>query len=340
MNIAKSGILDVNDHVGIYSCSVELEDGLSLREVMLSMPQKLGLTGVDRDETEDKCTQIMNYVRYFTAARDGLNCDLIGSVNAFLERMDGFMARERAMKEILRGLDMADCGCCEAFTGGRKDSADGEELFDRYDRMPYTNLRTEFMTRIGQLNLSAGAVDRMLKELRKSPDCVASAAAYGKDGYELKCLTAMHMCLTRRDISPWQAAANTCLGTDFQAVGDAVRLGRLAGETAGWLLYGSIIAAVILGFELLLSCETAGAFIFSWAAISLVAYSLYWVYEQLPGEAGKAAVRARGLIRRGRAVAAEGWQRIRDRLEGSRSGVCGGVEYDEEELGVRLDSPF
>lgn len=345
MNVVKSDMLDTFDHVEIYAAAAELDSGSSLKSAMLSMPGKLGLKDMSSAEAEDMASQITRFVGRYEAARDGISCDLIGSVNKFLESMDSYTTRERFMKGILRGLDMSENGLNPEIFDGKSGSAAYEEIFgcdDKYENMPYSNLRTEFMTRLGQLNFSSKAIDRMLRELKKSPDFVASAAAFGREGYELKCLTAMHLCLTRIDMTPWEASINACLGTDIQAVGDAVRLGRVTAEAAGVLMNGCVIAAVLVGGALFVACDSLSALAFAWASISLMGLSLYWLYYNLPEAAGKGAIWLSHFIHRGSASIAEGWQKIRDRLEQRNDYACceNDTDCDEEELGARLDSPF
>ena len=107
------------------------------------------------------------------------------------------------------------------------------------------------------------------------------------------------MYLTRNDMTVEQAAINTCLSTDLQAVGDAVRLGKLGATAARALVLAGTFAFIITAAELLMASTTMAAFLFSWCYIALVGSGLCWLYERSPEYAGEAAIVLGQLIRRG-----------------------------------------
>ena len=134
---------------------------------------------------------------------------------------------------------------------------------------------------------------------------------------------------------------SACLNTDFEAVGDAVRLGRMAAEAAGIFVDCCIIAATVPGGALFASCDSPGALAFAWGAMATVGVSLYWLYYNLPERAGKASIVLRDLIHRGKASAAEGWRRLLSRIRGEDD------EYYDEDFsyirdrdGLHVESPF
>ena len=336
--------LGTPDYVEIYASAFKLDGGDSLKSVMLEMPAMLGRGDLDEVEAEELYTEITQCVQRYQQLRDGLTCELIDSANSFLERRGSYVSQSELMKDVLRGLDMAERGIDPANFEDKSSLEAYEAAFGRddiYESLPFSNLRTEFLERIGRLGLSKKSLERMFRELEKSPDCIASAAAIGRDGYALKCLTAMHLCLSRREVTAKQAAMSACLNTDFEAVGDAVRLGRMAAEAAGIFVDCCILAATMLGGALFVSSDSLGALAFAWGAMATVGVSLYWLYYNLPERAGKASIVLRDLIHRGKASAAEGWRRLLSRIRDEDD------EYYDEDFsyirdrdGLHVESPF
>lgn len=351
MDTAKSGILNTLDHTGIYSAVLRREDGWSLDTVMAEMPLKLGRSDLSREEAEDLAEQIRHQVSRYTDLRDGIRSDSVCCVNAFLDRIDSYGSREQIMRDALRGLRLVEDGALPLELESKNGSSVYAELYgvdDKYSAMSYSELRNEFISRVGKSGLSPRLMDRVLKGLGDSGDYVATAAAYGQKGYELKCLTAFHMYLTRNDMTVEQAAINTCLSTDLQAVGDAVRLGKLGATAARALVLAGTFAFIITAAELLMASTTMAAFLFSWCYIALVGSGLCWLYERSPEYAGEAAIVLGQLIRRGADASLQAWQSLNDRLACCRYDYGVYVDFDEEEdeereadhLGPSPDSPF
>lgn len=335
MDTAKSGILNTLDHTGIYSAVLRREDGWSLDTVMAEMPLKLGRSDLSREEAEDLAEQIRHQVSRYTDLRDGIRSDSVCCVNAFLDRIDSYGSREQIMRDALRGLRLVEDGALPLELESKNGSSVYAELYgvdDKYSAMSYSELRNEFISHVGKSGLSPRLMDRVLKGLGESGDYVATAAAYGQKGYELKCLTAFHMYLTRNDMTVEQAAINTCLSTDLQAVGDAVRLGKRGATAARALVLAGTFAFIITAAELLMASTTMAAFLFSWCYIALVGQRALLALRALARvRRGEAAIVLGQLIRRGADASLQAWQSLKDRLACCRYDYGVYVDFDEEE---------
>lgn len=77
--------------------------------------------------------------------------------------------------------------------------------------------------------------------MKKNGNYAVSAAAFGREGYLLKCVTAMELCLNSEpSLSPDEAVALTCTGIDLEAISDAVNRG-LKVQKAATIIFSMVV---------------------------------------------------------------------------------------------------
>ena len=171
-----------------------------------------------------------------------------------------------------------------------------------------------------------------LFKLVRGADYSAAAAAFGRDGYELKCLTAMHMYLSNPGMSIEQAAMNACYGVDFQAVCDAVNIGRVTASSASCILLVSAVPFAFMALNLIASSTTIGSLVLSCGVIALTASALCQLYEYLPEAAGATGITLVNLVKKGAETVERGWERLCESLERN-----GDYDYDDDYIGEEED---
>ena len=315
----------------IFAAAFNLE-GTSVKSAVADMLME---AGIQPDEAWAAAEEILSQVGRYTELCDGMNADSVRCAREFLGCFEGRSERERVMKGLLRGFEPDS-----AVEGLRTDY--GADFPDKYDTMAYDELYEAFICGIGRLNVSPGLLGRMLRRASRASDVTAAAAAYGKDGFELKCLTAAYLYRSFNDMGVEEAVAAACCGVDFQAVCDAVSLGWVTARAARGMLIASAAAMGFLAIELIVAAGSAAEIGAVWGAIALVSVALAWIYDRLPQEAGETAIVSAGLVRRGCDAVARGWERLRESFAGTEGCDGGESEYemeDEEEY-ADPDYPF
>ena len=330
MNNTNSAILGSGDHVLIYSAANKLENGRTLYEVMTGMWTQIRGAESERSQASLEALRIMHLVERYTQLHEGISADSVRAADVYIDSFDSLAEAEWAMRQILRGLNPEKHGDVST-DGNIMVFAREAGATDRYDLMSYNELREELISRLSRLNMSYKGMTRLFKLVRGA-DYSAAAAAFGRDGYELKCLTAMHMYLSNPGMSIEQAAMNACYGVDFQAVCDAVNIGRVTASSASCILLVSAVPFAFMALELIASSTTIGSLVISCGVIALTASALCQLYEYLPEAAGATGITLVNLVKKGAETVERGWERLCESLERN-----GDYDYDDDYIGEEED---
>lgn len=175
--------------------------------------------------------------------------DAAAPMDRLFEKLEKKDAEERlqALHRIYFGLTIqSDPG----YTGK---GSDIEQMFrSYYAQAANTATPEEMEDRIRQAlqgyRVSPAATKLLAHELKNSKKCLATAAAMGESGRNLKCLMTMELWLKNQDTMSMEQAANTaCANADYQAVADAVRKGYIARSVAMKILKAIGITLLVAG---------------------------------------------------------------------------------------------
>ncbi len=316
MSSPNNNKFDVFDTTEIYSAIARKDGEKDLTNAMVSIGMKFGLTA------EDATINAEAIIRH--ADRYERNCESVesGAIQAVNSLQDRLEAREGDTAEIFRqiyfGFDMTHD---EALLEELKKKG-GEQVYKeycgehgKYANMSQAELRDGLIRKVSAMNLSPKALKRMTRQLSGSLDYTASAAALGRDGHELKCLAAMYMYSTRPELDARHAATLACVGTDIQAVADAVHLGDIGAKVATGILIVKLIGFMFTAAELLVLVTSLSELFITFGVIALISYFYGWLFDNLPEIAGELTIAGAHLIHKGVDAAKDGIEKIRQYIE-------------------------
>lgn len=290
------------------------KDPKALLDLLVSMA---GEKGYDTKRGAELATGIMDGVEQYEATRELLETDVKAALTPLFNKLEKQPPEQRMLilDQALFGLTCAEDEALLERVEKRGFRKGGANLYQELRGMPpvwspekEVELKAALVKKVGNLNLSEGAVNRMAKKLSHG-DYAATAAAFGREGYFLKCATAMHLYLEAGEgATVEEAVAEACTGVDAQALGDAVHRGQVVEKAAKILLGLAIGAAFIL---MLHSSALAGeAFFRAYGAeqgfiipelVPVEDFIGHWLevgeaYDQFAGKFGLAAMLLSGAI--------------------------------------------
>jgi len=191
-------------------------------------------------------------------------------------------------------------------------------LIDRYKSEEA--LQKDLKNVVNHNHISPLRVNWMKEKVLDEIPYVATAAAFGKGSYELKCITAMDLYLnslgTREEMSPELAAVNTCMCVDLEAIADGARMGGCFESTAVvlmWILL--IVASLCVDALIVVSLVTGGPLAFLVAIggyLGLeILYKLGDCFARLMGNLG---VRYASMLKKGNDDMREGLHAMYENL--------------------------
>ena len=250
----------VNDTVGYIEQVLGHNPG-EVRNYLIGLAQKAGLSS---EESEAVADRIMVSAAQYEETREAMETDVREAMQPFFEKLSGLPGEQRiiALDEILFGLQCASddelySAVMEKQGGilgiGARNSGKSVYL-NRHRELPEwspeeeARMRDEVYDQIANLRLSPKYLARLTRKFSRG-EYTAAAAAFGKDGYSLKCAASMLCWLENREkLDPETAVAETCAGIDVQALGDAVRRGLIAEKVAKALMQAVVITLAFLSF--------------------------------------------------------------------------------------------
>ena len=250
----------VNDTVGYIEQVLGHNPG-EVRNYLIGLAQKAGLSS---EESEAAADRIMVSAAQYEETRETMGTDVREAMQPFFEKLSGLPGEQRiiALDEILFGLQCASddelySAVMEKQGGilgiGARNSGKSVYL-NRHRELPEwspeeeARMRDEVYDQIANLRLSPKYLARLTRKFSRG-EYTAAAAAFGKDGYSLKCAASMLCWLENREkLDPETAVAETCAGIDVQALGDAVRRGLIAEKVAKALMQAVVITLAFLSF--------------------------------------------------------------------------------------------
>ena len=243
----------------VFAQMAEIEKGQEIYDTLVAMAQRKG-----REDSETLAARIMSGVYAYENTREVLEASVEDAVAPLFEKLSERTPEEQAaaLDQILFGFEAM--GDDELF---RQTIADSEKAYTdnrgdvRFGPGSVETLKAELLKKMGNMNLSPKAMDRMISRLKNSGDYTATAAALGRRGFALKSVAAMTAYLEAgegADIT--EAVTGACASVDVQALGDAVNRGLIARKAARIIL-GAIVLAVTL--MLLIACFSELSLAFS-----------------------------------------------------------------------------
>lgn len=214
---------------------------------------RLGKAGRSEEESAALADRIMKEVLVYENVRETVEENTSGAVNELFAMMDTMEQKDRvlALDKILFGLECVSDD--EAFARA-VNAADAEALYrERHGEGPECSDETEdilkrkLLLKVENMNLSPKALQRLAGRFGNGEGWVATAAAFGREGYALKCLAAMDLIQRggkEADVS--EAVLTACVDVDMQAVADAVSRGQMVEKVALTVLKVATIAGLII----------------------------------------------------------------------------------------------
>ena len=133
-------------------------------------------------------------------------------------------------------------------------------LIDRYKSEEA--LQKDLKNVVNHNHISPLRVNWMKEKVLDEIPYVATAAAFGKGSYDLKCITAMDLYLnslrTGEAMSPELAAVNTCMCVNLEAIADGARMGGCFENTAVALMWILLIVASLCVDVLVIAALVTG----------------------------------------------------------------------------------
>lgn len=179
--------------------------------------------------------------------------DTRGFVETMLKDIEKQPKREQMLHKLYFGLTAHRDADAEAIINGEMNV---EDRFWRYynenkDTRTALELEEGIWEALESYNLSADVLKALTRKYDRSDKYLATAAALGEGGMNLKCIAAMEMYLNNGGLLTIPEAANmACGAVEMQAAADAVGKGLMDRETAKKILTvaGIVLAVVALGF--------------------------------------------------------------------------------------------
>ena len=240
---------DTFDTMIIYENLTNLSNYSEMKEALSKMAQERG--GGFSDSINLAETVIRGVARYEVTRMDvGENVQT--AMQTVLDQIKDTDPDRRMsiLSQMLFALDI----CSNDEMMAKLDYQSGEALYNENwgSNLIYTpegeaELQERLLEKVASFNLSPKALERMTAGLGKTNDYTATAAALGREGFELKCVAATHLYLCNRSTMDIPEAINiACVHTDMQAVADSVCLGLISRNVADIILKCILISVVAL----------------------------------------------------------------------------------------------
>ncbi|MBR5001409.1 MAG: hypothetical protein IKT25_08010 [Firmicutes bacterium] len=264
----------------------------------------------------DLASMIMDEVEDYEATWDMVYDEhlITGNVekvmNGMFDKISALEPEKRmeVMNQMLQGFQ-----ACTDETNG-----DGSNEPLDYSPEAEKELQTKLKSIVSYLRISPAALERMKKQVLKNGNYMATAAAFRREGFALKCITAMDMYLTRvqkgENIVPVVAVLDTCIMVDMEAIADGSRAGECFELVATILIALLVFVATIYVISKLLEAKTvADAVLYALSGFGLV-HIADKIEDPLVPTMGNLAVMGRHLIRRGTEALKEGFETMKEKL--------------------------
>ena len=231
----------------VFAQMAEIERGQEIYDTLVAMAQRKG-----REDSETIAARIMSGVYAYENTREVLETSVEDAVAPLFEKLSERTPEEQAaaLDQILFGFEAVGDDALFRQTMADSEKAYADHRGDiRFGSDSVETLKAELVKKMGNMNLSPKAMDRMIAKLAKSGDYTATAAALGRRGFALKSVAAMATYLDAgegADIT--EAVTGACASMDMQAVGDAVNRGLMARKAARIILGVIVIVTILLIF--------------------------------------------------------------------------------------------
>jgi len=192
-----------------------------------------------------------------------------------------------------------------------------KRLTARYDSEEI--LQKELRNAVNQNQISPLRVQWMKEKVLDGIPYVATATAFGKGSFELKCITAMDLYLTSletgEEMSPELAAINTCMYVDLEAIADGARMGGCFESTAVVLMWILLLVVSLCVDALVLVSLVTGPFAFLVAIAGYLSLELlYKLGDCFARQMGNLGVRYASMLKKGNDDMREGLHAMYENL--------------------------
>lgn len=236
--------------------------------------------GLSSEECAQLADQILLAVGRYELLHEQMESDAGGAMRQFLDSLNDLDVKERIdiMDQLFFGLR-----CAEDERLFQLISAEngGDALYRKMRGAPdYSpgkeeELRSKLIQKAGSMRVCPGLYKKLGEQVKKNGNCAASAAAFGREGYMLKCVTAMELYLNGESaMSPDEAVALACTSVDLEAVGDAVNRGLKVQRAATIALSVIVVVGSILLTVVAVNALGAGAGAGAGAAVAYTGSSV------------------------------------------------------------------
>lgn len=330
----------------IYRRYQNTKEGKALFDEMVKMAEKVDeLPHTPKELAERIMDQVENYEANWDMVSDVKK--ISGSVDFILEelflKIASFVPEQRM--EILRQLYFGFGMMGEADIQAELNSGmSAQELYRKKYARPIhwtpqaeEELETKLKERINHLRIHPAALERMKKKILKNNNYVATAAALRKDGYALKCITAMELYLTQckkgEDMLPELAALNACSYVDLEAIADGARVGRCFETAAEMLFVVLLITVVVCAIGLILAVDAPLDILLVVVGGLGLMELIEMIGQIITPLVGQMAVIGTHLVKKGAEALEEGFETLKEKVMASQCDVCLEIEdeFEEEE---------
>lgn len=313
----------------IYRSYRNVREDKSLYNELVAMAQRSKELPYDPREIADR---IMEQVEAYEANWEHVSDTkkISGNVNSIINEMFDKISplepeqRIDILQQMLRGFTV--------FTDGEE----SQEHTDSMDCMANTErkLQEQLKSKIHHLRISPAGLKRMKKGLLKNQNYVATSAALRRNGYALKCITAMDMYLTEikngEDNIPELAALNACMYVDLEAIADGARVGGWFEAAASILVVALLITVAVCAIDLIIKAKTISDVVL----ITLSGLGLIELTDKMGDvfihQVGHLAVIGTHLIKKGVEIVVEGFDTMMEKAKEAQEEEDYIVEEEEE----------
>lgn len=210
-----------------------------LFNVLVEMPKKYK---AEIENVEDVAKEIMQTASDYEYVRD---CITDGNTMAAIEDFLKTCSTSKYQRlDILRrinfGLGYYDNKKIDVLLS----NADAELDFGKYmdndaERIDDEEvLKESIMKKLSASCVSSQSLREYAQQLRTSGNVLASSAAFGREGYRIKCIVAMDTYINEDNLTPEDAALLACCTTDAQAYANATKAGEKSKGKAAYVIKG------------------------------------------------------------------------------------------------------
>ena len=319
----------------IYRSYSNVKENKSLFNELVAMAERCDDLPYDpRRVAQDIMDQVEHYETHWEHVSDTqkISGNVDSIIHGMFDKISGLEIEERMeiLRQMLLGFSL--------FVG--EEEGQEQEWTDpaQYPAEAELELQNKLKKRIHHLKISPAALKRMKKGILKNDNYVATAAAFRRDGYTLKCITAMDMYLTEiengEDNIPELAALNACMYVDLEAIADGARVGGCFEAVASALIGVLLIVVGLCAIDLILKANTVGDIVLitlsGMGLIGLISDTGQFFSRQV----GYLGVMGTHLLKKGIRALVEGFDNMMERAKEAQE-----EDYivEEEEGGVMWD---